>query len=337
MKKKNIIRMLLCLVVGLSLFGCDSAGPKLKPMPTHEQLPTGVTLLTEIDPHYFENPFWSPDGKKLVGGYVVYAMADIAGSPPLSEILLVDLETGHAESLLKEDRNYFWTEGWGRDNQKIIIRSESGSFGSGCFSLKIDELIPEPAPYYYCGHSLSPDGTQYVAFENWGPYKKVELVIRDTQSGEGNVIYSLPVGDVVYEQRSGPDWSPDGGKLVFGLGIKTEKNQPAESDIYIIDIETRSVEKFISDPDNDDYSPEFSPNGDFIAHYVSRFTEDSKLHREVFVIRVDMTCQWKLPIGGSFDWSPDSTKLVISADDGVYIVDLPVFLGESFVNGTGCP
>jgi Tol biopolymer transport system component len=334
MMLKTISRMLSGLVFLTALFGCVSTEPSLEP------LPNGITLLAEIDPDYFYNPIWSPDGSKIAGGYVTHGMPDLAGinsGHSASEIFIFEVATGNIETILREEGGDFRVENWKSDSKSIIFNSYGSSFGSGCFSLNIDELIPEPAPYFYCGHRLSPDGKQYVSFEKWYPYRKVELVIRDTQFGRGNVMYSLSAEDVEYEQRSDPQWSPDGGKLVFGLGIKTEKNEPADSDIYIIDIETRSVEKFVSDPVNNDYSPVYSPNGNFIAHYVLWFTEDSKLHREVVVTRVDMSCQWQLPIGGSFDWSPDSTKLVISADDGVYIVDLPEYLGESFVNGVGCP
>jgi len=106
---------------------------------------------------------------------------------------------------------------------------------------------------------------------------------------------------------------------------------------YPLDVETRDLEKFVDDPVYDDSWPVYSPDGMFIAYTIFRHTETLQDNKGMIIKRTDKSCQWRLPFYGSFDWSPDGTKMVISANDGVYIVDLPVFLGESFMNGTGCP
>jgi Tol biopolymer transport system component len=124
---------------------------------------------------------------------------------------------------------------------------------------------------------------------------------------------------------------------VFDLGLQLESDKPVDTDIYLFDVDARSLEKYLDDPVYFDHFPVFSPDGKYITHVANRFTKSAQIENAIIITHVNKSCQWRLPFGGSFDWSPDSTKIVVSADDGVYIVDLPVFLGESFVNGTDCP
>lgn len=328
MAKNSILQIIIASVLITLLAGCAS----LKP------LPEGVILLRGVDPNRFESPLWSPDGSKIVGGRVWRPMPDIAGfgSRPGSEMFLVDVFTGDVQILLKEDRSYFWPIGWTPEGQNVIINSDSSSFGSGCFELDLSEELTEPISEELCQHGFSSDHKKSANFQWKYPYEELKLIITDKQSGQEEVVYSISTKGVWFANSSIPEWSPDGKKIVFSLGLQMERDNPADTEIYIFDVETHNIERFLGDPVYFDNFPVFSPDGKFISHYFMRFAE-SGIERGVSVTRVDKSCQWRLPYGGGFDWSPDSTKIVVSADDGVYIVDLLEYLGESFVTGVGCP
>ncbi len=329
MKRNTILQIIIAAVLLTLLVGCTSLNP----------LPKGVTLLRGVDPNHFESPLWSPDGLKIIGDHVVLPMyfMGIFGSNPVAEIYLIDASNGKSRLILKEKDGRFWVDGWTQDSQAIIIVSEISSFGKGCFSFNLQEATPTLIADDVCREDLSPDKKKSVYFEWRYPYEQLKLIIGDEQSGENEMVYSISTKGVWFANRSSPEWSPDMEKIVFSLGMQMERDKPADTDIYIFDVETRNLEKFVNDPVYFESYPAFSPDGKFIAYFISGFAKDTRTERGVIITRVDKSCEWRLPFGGSFDWSPDSTKLVVSADDGVYIVDLPVFLGESFVNESGCP
>jgi Tol biopolymer transport system component len=91
----------------------------------------------------------------------------------------------------------------------------------------------------------------------------------------------------------GPDWSPDGSRIVFAAG-------PAGAeDIFVMDADGSNVTPLTSDPASD-YAPAWSPDGSQIAFLSLRVPGS----RNVFVMDADGTNQHSITRAGSMDFAP---------------------------------
>lgn len=107
-----------------------------------------------------------------------------------------------------------------------------------------------------------------------------------------------------------PDFSPDGGKIVFGGRLSGATND----DIFVIDRDGGGLVQLTGESANDSL-PAFSPNGEKIAFISARSGLD-----QVWVMDGDGSDPSQLTFDSVFkgqvpDWSPDGTKIAFAAGD----------------------
>ncbi|MBL8024888.1 MAG: PD40 domain-containing protein [Fibrobacteres bacterium] len=97
------------------------------------------------------------------------------------------------------------------------------------------------------GIAWSPDGKKIcIVAQSQG-----EDVLRIISSINGKVLETLPFS---FDRIEHPDWSKDGGRIVFGV------QHQGQSDLYYFDYKTSAVVRLTSDENYDTY-PRFSPDG----------------------------------------------------------------------------
>ncbi|MEE8118455.1 MAG: Tol-Pal system beta propeller repeat protein TolB [Gammaproteobacteria bacterium] len=131
----------------------------------------------------------------------------------------------------------------------------------------------------------SPDGRQlaYVSFEN----QRAEVFIQDLFTGERESVSS----------RAGingaPAFSPDGKKLALTLS-----SEPGNPDIYVLDIESRRLQRLTRNPFIDT-EPSWHPDGDRLF-----FTSDRSGRPQIYEINVQQRRAKRLTFEGRYNARP---------------------------------
>jgi len=113
------------------------------------------------------------------------------------------------------------------------------------------------------------------------------------------------------------DLSPDGEWVVYSAGEPNYEADQPQSDLWRARWDGSGKRALTRTPDADEYQPKFSPDGRWIAFLADRGGEDAE------------TQLWAMPADGGeaealtsfpggvedFDWSPDSERLAVIADD----------------------
>lgn len=109
----------------------------------------------------------------------------------------------------------------------------------------------------------APDGRRLALARSPVRNAAFDIFILDTVTGTASNITNTAL-----DNEDGPSWSPDGKKIVFSA----EPNDPTRilserfsSDIYVMDLETRAIERLVDDPQID-FDPAWSPDGTAIAY-----------------------------------------------------------------------
>ncbi|MBI4478170.1 MAG: PD40 domain-containing protein, partial [Acidobacteria bacterium] len=173
-----------------------------------------------------------------------------------------------------------------------------------------------------------PAGTRFALATVQGGKPVITII----EMSSGRVQREILVEDV--DQVFSPSWSPDGQSLVFS-GLKG-----GLSDLYVVDLDTRSVRALMSDPFAD-LQPSWSPDGRTIAFATDRFTSslESLTFGEYRLGAFDLASGAMRELPGIPDakhidphWSADGRSLYFVADpdecSNVYRLDVPT--GEFF-------
>ena len=86
-------------------------------------------------------------------------------------------------------------------------------------------------------------------------------------------------------------WSPDGSRLAFYAGPKTDHN------IYSIGVDGQDLRQLTQGGDN--LGPCYSPDGDWIA-----FTSFRDFNNEIYIMHPDGSAQTRLTYDPRADWQP---------------------------------
>ena len=126
-------------------------------------------------------------------------------------------------------------------------------------------------------------------------------VIRADGTGNHQLTHD-PVGATM------PDWSPDGGRIVFVGGAADPSG-----DIYVMDASGTGVHALTSGPSYDSF-PQWSPDGTQIAFLRAGPGKPN----ELWIMNADGTGPHPVagsgPQAGSFAWSPDGTQIAFATD-----------------------
>jgi TolB protein len=206
-------------------------------------------------------PAWSPNGTRLLfdsdrdGNRSIYVV-DVSGS---------NLE--RVTSLEHVDQYSAWSP----DGERIVFQSERNEHNGhgGLWVMELDsgeetpllgDSSPELTPDW------SPDG-RFVAF---------------TSERSGNIdLWAMPVfGSALIRLTTSsfrdvwPRWSPDGRSILF---FSRRDTNGERDELYVMDWDSREVERVTHNPTHHDFAPDWAPDGKRIVTGVSDSDSDRAL------------------------------------------------------------
>ena len=203
-------------------------------------------------------PAWSPDGTKLL------FTSDRDGN---RSVYLVDADGSNLERITSLD-NIDRYPAWSPDGERVVFQSERNGDGalwilelaSRNETTLIGDSSPELTPDW------SPDGS-FIAF---------------TSERSGNIdLWAMPVfGSALFQLTSNPSrdvwprWSPNGRSILF---FSRRDTNGERDELYIMDWESREVERITENPTHHDFAPDWSPDGERIVTGVSDSDRDRAL------------------------------------------------------------
>jgi dipeptidyl aminopeptidase/acylaminoacyl peptidase len=198
-------------------------------------------------PQSATSPRWSPDGRSLAFLSSRPAAAAGAQEQPRPQVYALSLEGGEAQRVtnLKNGVSVFQ---WSPDGSRLVVVSRIGPSDSR----------PESKDGSDVRHYKD---TKYKFNDTgWFDDRRTHLWVVDVKSGAARQIT-----EGADWNDSDPRWSPDGTKIAFvsnRTGKEFEDNR--NTDVWVISAEGGAPTK-ISDHDESDNSPRWSPDGKTIA------------------------------------------------------------------------
>ena len=212
------------------------------------------------------------------------------------------------------------------DGKKVIF----GTYKYGGYKIAIadsdftnQEKFSKGPHYSYVG-SWSPDGTKVLYNKvdtEKGPYFQgdFEIFMMDLNTGSDTNVSRTKGAD------SGPTWSPDGSKILFG------SDRSGNSDIYTMNERGQAVINLTNTPNQDEFGFSWSPDGSKIAFYVLE-RKSNKKYIDLYIMNSDGTGRKNLtnnqsakrnlfvpyyegapPIFYGTSWSPDGERIAFSS------------------------
>jgi len=190
------------------------------------------------------NPRWSPDGRAIAFLSARPVPGDAAGETARNQIWVLPLAGGEPRRVtnLKNGASNF---SWSPDGTRFLCISSTGPSDNS-------KLTSDVRHYTHANYKYNDTG--------WFDDKRSHVWIIDVATG---VARQITNGDDWND--TDPQWSPDGRKIAF-VSDRTGKefDEGRNKDIWVIDAEGGPLVK-ISQSDEPDSSPRWSPDGKTIA------------------------------------------------------------------------
>ncbi len=278
------------------------------------------------------SPAFSPDGRFL-------AVSRTPKLGPFETIDLVLIDMLHLEiSMTIPSLGVSFA--WLPDSAHIIFTSpltwdftggatDDGLWLVDVFSGQNQQIAPPFLDFPVGTIDISPDGQNLglhkAHFEGYGPFRSMEV------EGSSYLDWDGIVGAF--------DWSPDGQRIVYD-----ENNYVVvpPSRLFVANLDGSQKVAIVARQDIAAVRPHWSPDGTMIA-----FINDLDLlaqPSQLWVVNPDGSQLRQIPLpdlstpsGGAYwsihSWMPDSTHLIVSGGDGLYLISLdgspPAYLTES--------
>jgi dipeptidyl aminopeptidase/acylaminoacyl peptidase len=207
-------------------------------------------------PQSSNSPRWSPDGKWLAflssrpAETTPPAIGAASGEPPRSQVYLLSMNGGEAKRLTNL-KNGVSTFRWSPDGARLVVVSRIGP--SDNRDSRADNKDRSDVRHY--------KNTSYKFNDTgWFDDRRTHLWVVDVKAGNARQITE---GNDWND--ADPQWSPDGTRIAF-VSNRTGKeyDENRNNDVWVISAEGGTLTK-ISDHDEADGQPRWSPDGKWIA------------------------------------------------------------------------
>lgn len=243
-------------------------------------------------------PVWSPDGSRI---------AFSSNRDGKNEIYVMDADGSNVKRLTNnraDDVNPIWSP----DGRRILFDSERDgnreiyvmdADGGNQIRLTRDNAVDSTSTW-------SPDGSLIAFASNrdtgpaYNPYN-MDIYLMNSDGSNVRRIVDDPEYDV------GPQWSPDGRKILFMTG------RNGNFDVYDMNADGTGQRNLTADYDKSDGAPVWSLDGQHIA-----FSRRIEGKEQIFVMDADggnlKRVTHNSANNGLPGWSPDGSKLVFQTD-----------------------
>jgi dipeptidyl aminopeptidase/acylaminoacyl peptidase len=262
-------------------------------------------------PQSSNSPRWSPDGRWLA--FLSTRAGGDQAEPARAQIYLLSLAGGEARRVTNLKNGVSSFE-WSPDGHRIVAVSRLGPSDNRAENKERSDV----RHYRNISYKFNDTG--------WYDDKRAHLWVVDVKSGTAKQITE---GDNWND--SDPHWSPDGTRIAF-VSNRTGKeyDENRNSDVWVIPAEGGSLTK-ISDHDEPDNSPRWSPDGKTIA-FIGMMRE--REHPKIWLAPASGGSASVLAANGldlipqGLDWSEDGKSLYfetgVKGEYHLFRVDLAV-------------
>ena len=208
-------------------------------------------------PQSSSSPRWSPDGRSLafLSSRPESAAAGTAAAgtaePPRAQVYLLSMSGGEARRItnLKNGAGVFR---WSPDGTRLVVVGRIGPSDNKGDSRTDSRDRSDVRHYKNSSYKFNDTG--------WFDDRRAHLWVVDVKSGE-----TKQITEGNDWNDSDPQWSPDGTRLAFVSNRSgKEYDEGRNTDVWVISAEGGKLTK-ISDHDESDNQPRWSPDGKWIA------------------------------------------------------------------------
>lgn len=269
-------------------------------------------------PQSSNSPRWSPDGKSVAflssRPAETAPVAGASSEPPRSQVYLLSMSGGEARRLtnLKNGVSLFR---WSPDGTRLVVVSRIGPGDNRAGDNKDRSDVRH---YKNSSYKFNDSG--------WFDDRRTHLWIVDAKSGEAKQITE---GNDWND--SDPQWAPDGKRIAFVSNRSgKEYDENRNTDVWVINADGNPGLTKISDHDESDNQPRWSPDGKWIAFTGEVHERD---HPKIWLAPATGGAVSTLAangldlIPGGLEWSGDGKSLYfetgVKGELHLFRVDLP--------------